>query len=160
MMGVGKSTIGGLLSKKLGIPFEDLDNKIEVNESLTIKKIFDLKGEEYFRKIEEREGLNIVEGEGKIIALGGGTFMNQKVREKVKKLSFSVWLDLSPIKIFNRVKKNKGRPLLINANSIKDVEKIYLNRKKIYALSDCRLNCANKSIKQIASEIEKIYENL
>ena len=43
MMGVGKSTIGGLLSKKLGIPFEDLDNKIEVNESLTIKKIFDLK---------------------------------------------------------------------------------------------------------------------
>ena len=42
----------------------------------------------------------------------------------------------------------------------KDVEKIYLNRKKIYALSDYRLNCANKSIKQIASEIKKIYENL
>ena len=160
MMGVGKSTIGGLLSKKLGIPFEDLDNKIEVNESLTIKKIFDLKGEEYFRKIEEREGLNIVEGEGKIIALGGGTFMNQKVREKVKKLSFSVWLDLSPIKIFNRVKKNKGRPLLINANSIKDVEKIYLNRKKIYALADYKLNCDSRSKKQIAEEIKKIYENI
>ena len=160
MMGVGKSTVGRFLSKKLGMPFEDLDSKIESVESITIKEIFDLKGERYFRKIEEREGLNIVEGEGKIIALGGGTFMNQKVREKVKKLSFSVWLDLSPIKIFNRVKKNKGRPLLINANSIKDVEKIYLNRKKIYALSDYRLNCANKSIKQIASEIEKIYENL
>ena len=86
--------------------------------------------------------------------------MNQKVREKVKKLSFSVWLDLSPIKIFNRVKKNKGRPLLINANSIKDVEKIYLNRKKIYALADYRLDCVSKSAENIVNEIEKIYENI
>tara|TARA_B100000287_G_C20210493_1_gene613885 strand:- start:96 stop:578 length:483 start_codon:yes stop_codon:yes gene_type:complete len=160
MMGVGKSTIGSLLSKKLEIPFEDLDNKIEARESLGIKKIFDLKGEEYFRKIEENEGLNIIKGSGKIIALGGGTFVNQKVREEVKKSCFSVWLDLGLEEIFSRIKKNKGRPLLVNAESIKDVEKIYLNRKKIYALADYRLNCASKSKEKIANEIEKVYENI
>ena len=160
MMGVGKSTIGSLLSKKLEIPFEDLDHKIETRESLTIKKIFDLKGEEYFRKIEESEGLNIIKGERKIIALGGGTFTNRKVREEVKKSSFSVWLDLAPEKIFNRIKKNKGRPLLINVKSIEEIEKIYLNRKKIYALADYRLDCASKSKEDIADQIEKIYENI
>ena len=90
MMAVGKSTIGRLLSKKLGMPFEDLDTRIESRESLRISEIFNLKGEEYFRKIEENEGLNLIKEEGKIIALGGGTFINQKVREEVKKTCFSV----------------------------------------------------------------------
>ena len=58
------------------------------------------------------------------------------------------------------MKKNKGRPLLINANSIKDVEKIYLNRKKIYALADYKLNCASKNKEDVANEIKKIYENI
>ncbi len=160
MMAVGKSTIGRLLSKKLGVPFEDLDTIIEARESLTIKKIFDLKGEKYFREIEENESLNMIKGKDKIIALGGGTFINQKVREETKKSCFSVWLDLSPEKIFARVKKNKERPLLINAKSIKDVENIYLNRKKIYALADYRLDCTSKDKEQIVSEIEKIYEGI
>ena len=160
MMALGKSTIGRLLSKKLGIPFEDLDNRIEKRESLTIKEIFDSKGEEYFRKIEENEGLNLIKEEGKIIALGGGTFINQKVREEVKKTCFSVWLDLASKEIFNRIKKNKARPLLMNARSIQDVENIYLNRKKIYALADYRLNCTSKKAKEIVSKIEKIYENI
>ena len=160
MMAVGKSTIGRLLSKKLGVPFEDLDTIIEARESLTIKKIFDLKGEKYFREIEENESLNMIKGKDKIIALGGGTFINQKVREETKKSCFSVWLDLSPEKIFARVKKNKERPLLINTKSIKDVENIYLNRKKIYALADYRLDCTSKDKEQIVSEIEKIYEGI
>ena len=160
MMAVGKSTIGRLLSKKLGMPFEDLDSRIEKRESLKIKEIFDSKGEEYFRKIEENEGLNLIKEEGKIIALGGGTFINQKVREEVKKTCFSVWLDLASKEIFNRIKKNKARPLLMNARSIQDVENIYLNRKKIYALADYKLNCASKNKEDVANEIKKIYENI
>ena len=160
MMGVGKSTIGSLLSKKLKMPFEDLDNIIEMRESLKIKEIFDLKGEEYFRKVEENVSLNMIKERGKIIALGGGAFVNQRVRERIKKTCFSVWLDLATEEIFNRVKKNKRRPLLINAKSIKDVENIYLNRKKIYALADYRLDCVSKSAENIVNEIEKIYENI
>ena len=109
MMAVGKTTIGSLLSKKLGISFEDLDSTIESRESLSIKKIFDLKGEKYFRKIEEVEGLNIIKGDRKIIALGGGSFINQKIRNEIEKSSFSVWLDVAPEEIFNRIKKNQRR---------------------------------------------------
>ncbi len=160
MMAVGKTTIGSLLSKKLGISFEDLDSTIESRESLSIKKIFDLKGEKYFRKIEEVEGLNIIKGDRKIIALGGGSFINQKIRNEIEKSSFSVWLDVAPEEIFNRIKKNKARPLLINAKSVEDVEKIYLNRKKIYALADYRLDCSSKSKEQITDEIIKKYESI
>ena len=160
MMGVGKSTVGKFLSKKLNMPFKDLDREIENLESLTSREIFYFKGEPYFRGLEEREILKIIKKKGRVIALGGGTFINQKVRKNIKKTCFSVWLDLPPEKIFERVKKNNRRPLLSQAKSIKDVEKIYLNRKKIYALSDYRLNCANKSINQMVNEIEKIYENL
>ncbi len=160
MMGVGKSTIGRLLSKKLEMPFEDLDDRIEERESLTIKEIFDSKGEEYFRKVEENEGLNIIKEEEKIIALGGGTFINQKVREEIKKTCLSVWLDLPPEKIFDRIKRKKVRPLLMNAKSTKDVENIYLNRKKIYALADYRLDCASKSAEDLVNEVKKIYENI
>ena len=160
MMGVGKSTIGRLLSKKLEMPFEDLDNRIEKRESLTIKEIFDSKGEEYFRKVEENEGLNIIKEEEKIIALGGGTFINQKIREEIKKTCLSVWLDLPPEKIFDRIKRKKVRPLLMNAKSTKDVENIYLNRKKIYALADYRLDCASKNAEDLVNEVKKIYENI
>ena len=69
-------------------------------------------------------------------------------------------MDLATEKIFNRVKKNKRRPLLINVKSIKDVENIYLNRKKIYALADYRLDCVSKNAENIVNEIEKIYENI
>jgi len=158
-MGVGKSTIGILLSEKLKMPFEDLDSKIEKRESLTINEIFNLKGEEYFRKIEEIESLKIISEKGKVIALGGGTFVNSKVRKSIKDSCFSVWLDLPSEKIFDRVKKNKVRPLLMNVKSISDIEKIYIDRKKIYALSDCRINCESKTKKEIVNEIEKIYEN-
>ncbi len=160
MMGVGKSTIGRLLSKKLGLPFEDLDEKIVKKESLSIKEIFDLKGEKYFRKIEEIESLKIIADKDKIVALGGGTFINAKIREETKKCCFTVWLDLEPEQIFNRVKRNKERPLLINANSVNDIEKIYLDRKKIYALADCKVDCSSKNLEQIVGEVVKIYENI
>ena len=67
---------------------------------------------------------------------------------------------MAPDKIFERIKKNKNRPLLKNTDSIKDVENIYLNRKKIYALADYRLDCVSKSAENIVNEIEKIYENI
>tara|TARA_Y100001936_G_C16046187_1_gene654779 strand:- start:1000 stop:1509 length:510 start_codon:yes stop_codon:yes gene_type:complete len=160
MMGVGKSTIGRLLSKKLDIPFEDLDRSIEKMQNLKISEIFRSKGEAYFRKIEEKECLKIIKKKGRIIALGGGTFMNERIRKNIMNKSLTVWLNLPPDEIFNRIKKNKKRPLLANAKSKKDVEKIYLKRKKIYSLADFELNCKFKNKEQIVNEIKIIYENI
>ena len=160
MMGVGKSTIGKLLSKKLNIQFEDIDEIIERKLSLSIKKIFETKGEKFFREIEEKVSIELLQKEKIIIALGGGAFLNNLIRKNLKKFSISIWLDLNSKYIFQRIKKNKRRPLLNQAKSEKDVEEIYKKRKAIYSLADFRINCDLKAKYAIVKEITKIYEDI
>ena len=117
MMGVGKSTIGKSLSKTLNIHFKDVDKIIEKKQSLSITEIFNLKGEEFFRNLEETESMNLIKKSGLIIALGGGAFMNEKIRKNVKQFCISIWLDLSSEEIFTRTIKFNKRPLLKNIKS-------------------------------------------
>ena len=160
MMGVGKSTIGKLLSKKFNIQFEDIDEIIERKLSLSIKEIFETKGEKFFREIEEKVSIELLQKKRIIIALGGGAFLNNLIRKNLEKFSISIWLDLSPKHIFQRIKKNKRRPLLNHAKSEKDVEEIYKKRKAIYSLADFRINCDLKAKYAIVKEITKIYEDI
>ena len=80
MMGVGKSSVGEDLSKKLNIGFKDIDKIIETKLSLSISDIFEKKGENFFREIEEKETLAHLKDEHAVIALGGGAFLNEKIR--------------------------------------------------------------------------------
>ena len=82
MMGSGKSLIGKILSKKLNLEFIDIDNKIEINEKKIISDIFKINGEKYFRKVEENISLEYLVLENKIISLGGGGYINPKIRNK------------------------------------------------------------------------------
>ena len=160
MMGVGKSSVGEDLSKKLNIGFKDIDKIIETKLSLSITDIFEKKGEKFFREIEEKETLIHLKDENIVIALGGGAFMNEKIRENIKKFSVSFWLDLNNKQVFQRVSINKKRPLLSNKSTEKDVEKLYEKRKDIYSLADYRINCNFKNKNEIVKEILKIYENI
>ena len=160
MMGVGKSSVGEDLSKKLNIGFKDIDKIIETKLSLSISDIFEKKGENFFREIEEKETLAHLKDERAVIALGGGAFMNEKIRENIKKFSVSFWLDLNNKQVFQRVSINKKRPLLSNKSTEKDVEKLYEKRKDIYSLADYRINCNFKNKNEIVKEILKIYENI
>ena len=160
MMGVGKSTIGKSLSRRLNVRFEDIDAIIEKKNSLSIKEIFDKKGEEFFRKIEEEETLGCIKEQNLIIALGGGAFMNAKIREGVKKYCVSIWLDLDIKELFKRIRLNKRRPLLQSKSSEKDVEKLYEKRKKTYSFADYKIDCNSKAEDKIVEEILKIYENI
>ena len=87
MMGSGKSTIGYLLSNKINSDFYDIDKIIEEEEGLKITEIFENKGENYFRKIEEKICLKILKFNKKIISLGGGSFLNNKIREEIQELA-------------------------------------------------------------------------
>ena len=82
MMGSGKSTIGRLLSKKLHFKFYDIDKIIENNQKMKIKEIFKKKGETYFRNLEEEITINILKIDNSVISLGGGGFLNEKIRKK------------------------------------------------------------------------------
>ena len=82
-MGVGKSTIGKAVSKHLSMDFIDIDKIIEKKLNLTVQKIFEKKGEPFFREIEEKVTLEKIKKKNRIISLGGGAFMNAKIRDYV-----------------------------------------------------------------------------
>ena len=159
MMGVGKSTIGRILAKRLKIKFIDVDKIIEKSERKTIKQIFEENGEKYFRKLEKKITLKLLKNKKTVVALGGGAFINNEIRLKVLKTSVSIWLKVSLDKLYNRYRRNDKRPLLNKKELNKEVRDIYLARKKIYSLADFKINCDNISKDKIVEKILDFYEN-
>ena len=158
MMAAGKSTIGFKLAKKLKYQFIDIDNEIEKSEKEKISNIFLNKGEEFFRKIEEKKTLLFLEKSRCVISLGGGAFLNDKIRRKVKKNSNSFWLNWKIKTILERISKNKRRPLALVLNN-KELVNLYRKRVKFYKLSDFKVNCENKNKNEIIIQIMKIVKN-
>ena len=157
-MGVGKSTIGKILAKKLSYNFVDVDKLIEIKEGSSINLIFKNKSEGYFRKIEKDITLSELKKNNSVVSLGGGAFLNSSIRKSVKKLSISFWLDLPTDQLIKRLKKSKQRPLLFKKNTAETVKKIYFNRKKIYNEADHRIKCKSLGSKEIAKIIINLYE--
>ena len=159
MMGVGKSTIGRIIAKRLKVKFIDVDKIIERNEKKSIKRIFEDNGEEYFRKLEKKITFKILEKKKKVIALGGGAFMNNEIRERILNSCKSVWLKVDLDRLIKRYKKNNRRPLLNKKKLDTSVKKIYRSRKKIYSLANFKINCDNMNKTQIVEKILVFYEN-
>ena len=157
-MGVGKSTIGKNLAKKLNYKFIDVDKLIEIKERSSINLIFKNKSESYFRKIENDITLSELKNDNSVISLGGGAFLNNAIRRSVKKLSVSFWLDLPVEALIKRLKKNTQRPLLFKKNIAETAKKIYLDRKKIYSEADYRIKCNSLKPNEIVSKILDLYE--
>ncbi len=159
MMGVGKSTLGKKLAKKLKLKFIDIDQVIEKKEKMTIKEIFENKGENYFRKTEKKVSIEEIKKNNSVIALGGGAFMDSTIRREAKNSSITFWLDVSLDSLLARLRNIKKRPMLNKDNLRESVNKIYSERKKIYNKSDFRIKCDSIDANQIIDKIIKIYEN-
>ena len=159
MMGVGKSTIGKNLAKKLKYNFIDVDKIIEAREGLSINLIFKNKGESYFRKIENNITLSELKKDNSVISLGGGAFLNKAIRRSAKKFSTSFWLDVPTDELIKRLTKSRRRPLLFKKNVSETIKKIYFDRKKIYNEADYRIKCNSLNSKEIVNKILGIYEN-
>ena len=158
MMGVGKSTVGKILAKKLNYNFIDIDKIIESKESNSISSIFKNKGEVYFRKIENDITIDELKRSNSVISLGGGAFINNSIRQNTKKNSTSFWLDVPIEELIKRLKNNKLRPLIFNKNISETVKKIYFDRKKIYNEADFRIKCFALRSEEIAKRILVLYE--
>ena len=160
MMGSGKSTIGALLSKKMNIKFIDLDSKIETIEKQTISQIFKLKGEKYFRAIEVETILSVLNSKDKelVLSLGGGSFLDEKVRKNVKNTSLSFWLNWKPSTIIKRIRKSSKRPLIQGLNN-QEIEKMMLYRNKYYAKSNFKIDCDNHKKNEIVDRIVSTLKN-
>ena len=159
MMGVGKSTIGKTLSNRLLMRFSDIDKIIENTLKMSIQEIFEKKGEFFFRKIEEKITLQETKRKNVVISLGGGAFMNPKIRKSILLNSKSFWLDLNVKLLEKRLIKLKNRPLLKNKNLGTSLSEIYNERKSIYAAANYRIDCEKLNVNLITNKIIKLYAN-
>ena len=159
MMGVGKSTIGRMLAKKLKLKFIDIDRLIEKKQNSVINEIFEKKGENYFRKIEKLISLEELKKDDLVIALGGGAFVDPIIRKEVNNTSISFWLDLNPKILVTRLKNAKMRPLLKHGNLEQKINKIYSQRKKIYSESDFKIKCDSLKVEELVNRIIELYED-
>ena len=157
MMGVGKSTIGKIVAKKLNYEFVDVDKIIENKEGSSINYIFKNKSEDYFRQIEKEITMAELNKYNSVISLGGGAFLNNLIRKSAKKLSTSFWLDVPINLLIKRLKKNNKRPLLFKKNTKEEIKKIYFDRKKIYSEADYRIKCDFLRSEEIAKKILNLY---
>ena len=158
MMAAGKTTIGFKLAKKLKFHFIDIDSQIEKSENKKIIDIFKDKGEEYFRKIEEKTTLSYLNKTNSVISIGGGAFLNSKIRKKIKNNSRSVWLSWKFKTILTRLSRNKRRPVVLKLNK-NDLANLYKKRVKFYKMSEFKINCEHKNKNEIINQITKIIKN-
>jgi shikimate kinase len=157
MMGSGKSSIGSLISKKLDLTFIDIDNLIVKDTGMSISEIFKKKGEDYFRNLEEKITLKSLKKINNVISLGGGGFINTKIRKEILTNHFSFWLNCDDSILIKRIKGNKKRPLAFNSTD-KEIRAIIKDRSKIYSDAKFKINCNKLTKTEIIKKIIKIYE--
>ncbi len=157
MMGSGKSSIGYLVSKKLNFIFADVDNLIEEESGIIISEIFKRKGESYFRNLEEKITLKALKGVNKIISLGGGGFINDKIRGEVLINHFSFWLNWDESILLKRIKGSKKRPLAFQSTD-QEIKQLIKKRTKIYSKAQFKINCNKLTKTEIVKKIIQIYE--
>jgi shikimate kinase len=133
LMGVGKSTVGRRLARRLGLPFVDSDEEIERAADHEIKEIFDRFGEASFRDGERRVLRRLISGEPKVIATGGGAFMDNETRILILERCIAIWLEAEVETLVERVKRRAHRPLLVGKDPLLFLRELAQVRNPVYA---------------------------
>lgn len=139
LMGVGKSTVGRRLARRLGLPFADSDEEIERAADHEIKEIFDRFGEASFRDGERRVLRRLIEGERKVIATGGGAFMDSETRALILDRCVAIWLEAEVETLAERVARRGNRPLLAGKDPLLLLRELARVRNPVYAEAHLRV---------------------
>ncbi|MET0369802.1 MAG: shikimate kinase [Sphingobium sp.] len=135
MMGVGKSTVGRRLAARLGLPFVDADEEIERAAGMSVTEIFERFGETQFRDGERRVIARLLDGTPKVIATGGGAFMQPDTRALILDQAITVWLNADIDVLVDRVSRREGRPLLKDRDPRIVLTELAAQRDPFYALA-------------------------
>lgn len=153
-MAAGKTTVGQLLARTLGWRFRDSDREIESITGLSIPAVFAYYGEDYFRFLETAVLARLVEGEGQVIATGGGIVLNALNRQLLKRAGPVVWLKAAPETILARTQGAHDRPLLETPVRKERVEKLLAEREELYrSLYDFQVDTSRLSPQEVAERI-------
>jgi shikimate kinase len=153
MMGVGKTSIGRRLAARIDFGFVDADEEIERAAGMTIAEIFEKFGEAYFRDGERRVIARLMEGPPKVIATGGGAFINEETRTLILERALSIWLDADIKVLADRVSRRDHRPLLKNRDPVEVLTELGKVRNPLYA-------AANIHVRSDASPHARTVENI
>jgi shikimate kinase len=133
LMGAGKSTVGRRLAKRLGLPFVDSDDEIERVAERRIAEMFERYGETSFRDGERRVIARLIGGPPKVLATGGGAFVDPRTRQLILDKCIAVWLDADLDTLAERVSRRDHRPLLEGKAPLPVLESLAATRNPLYA---------------------------
>ena len=157
MMSSGKSTIGELLAKKLNFKFFDIDKIIENETKMKITEIFKIKGENFFRNLEEKTTIKLLNFSDVVISLGGGGFVNETIRKETNTKSKTFWLDWNLDTLISRIRKRNNRPVALALNN-NELKNLIIKRSKYYSKAKYKINCQKLTRSEIIKKILNLYE--
>lgn len=156
-MGAGKTCIGKRLALKLGMEFVDADAEIEAAADRTVSEIFIELGEQAFRDGERRVIARLLSEKPRVIATGGGAFMDADTRAYTRRQGVSVWLKADLEVLLHRVSRRNSRPLLQGGNKRRKLENLMTQRYPTYSEADVTVNTGEESPD---STVQKVYDAL
>lgn len=158
LMGVGKSTVGRRLARRLGLPFVDSDSEIEGAAGLSAAEVFERYGEQDFRDGERRLVARLIEGEVRVIATGGGAYVDPHTRELLNSRAITIWLD-APIEVLaERTARRDTRPLLRTADPKRTLERLSEERRPSYAEAHIHVRSGDGAHKDVVDSILRELE--
>ena len=161
MMGAGKSTIGRPIAARLRLPFLDADTEIEAAAGRSIPDIFETHGEPHFRDGEARVIAHLLDSGPAVVATGGGAFMREETRNRVRDKAISIWLKADAEIIMRRVRRRADRPLLQTADPAATVDRLLGEREPVYATADLTIRSRDVPHDKIVDEcMEALYAKL
>ncbi len=154
MMGAGKSSIGRRLAARLGMAFVDADTEIERAANATIPEIFEQHGEAYFRDGERRVIQRLLDGKPKVLATGGGAYIQPETRAAIKQAGISIWLKADRDLLLSRVKRRvSGRPMLANGDPAEIIDRLIAERYPVYAEAEIHVQSRDVAHEAVIDDI-------
>jgi shikimate kinase len=160
LMGAGKSTIGRRLARRYGLAFVDADEEIEKAAGMAIADIFARYGEAHFREGERRVIARLIDGPVKVIATGGGAFVDPETRQAILARAIAIWLDADNATLAERVSRRSHRPLLRGRDAATVLAELAAVRNPLYAEAPIRVVSQpaphNATVEAIVAELERM----
>ena len=158
-MGVGKTTIGSHLARKLKFDFVDSDTEIEKRTGASISLIFDIEGEEGFRRREAQMIDDLTQRRHIVLSTGGGSVLDEASRQNLRSKGYVVYLKASVDILYERLKKSRNRPLMGTDDKLKVIEGLMAEREPLYlAVADVTITTDGRSAQDVAREIFQLHE--